>query len=143
MGNLLDVGAVTARSGLPTSTLHYYERHGLISAAARNGLRRQYEPDTLDRLAVIALCQRAGFRLEEIGDLLATAGEPGWKNLVRAKLREIQDRITILGEIERGLEHALECPSENVMRCEHFQAELAAALPVKPYDRVTHWGSPF
>ncbi len=130
MSDLLDIGEVRARTGLAASTLHYYERQGLIYSVERVGLRRQYELDTVDRLAVIVLCQRAGFRLEQIAELLATGGEPAWKDLARAKLAEIRGQIRSLRAMERGLTHALECPSDNVLRCEHFRAELDAAIPV-------------
>jgi DNA-binding transcriptional MerR regulator len=130
MENRLDIGQVRARTGLPASTLHYYERHGLIRSVERAGLRRQYEAETIDRLAVIVLCQRAGFRLHEIADLLATGGEPAWKNLVRAKQAEVRVQIQTLSAIERGLTHALDCPSDNVFRCEHFRAELDSVIPV-------------
>ena len=130
MESLIDIGEVRARTGLPASTLHYYERHGLIRSAGRTGLRRQYEPDTIERLAVIVLCQGAGLRLDEIGELLATRGEPAWKDLVRARLAEVRGQVEALRTIERSLAHALQCPSDNVLHCEHFLAELDAVLPV-------------
>jgi DNA-binding transcriptional MerR regulator len=133
MGNLIDIGEVRARTGLPASTLHYYERNGLIRSAERAGLRRQYEADTIQRLAVIVLCQRGGFSLEEITGLLATGGEPAWKDLVQAKLAQLRSQIRSLRSIERGLTHALACPSDNVLRCEHFRAELDAVIPVDPH----------
>lgn len=136
MGNLIDISEVCASTGLPASTLHYYERHQLIASAGRNGLRRQYEPGTIDQLAVITLCQRAGFSLDEVRAILATAGAPGWKGFVEIKLAELRRRIEVLTEIEHGLEHALLCPSENVMQCEHFRAELTKALPVDPSERA-------
>lgn len=135
MAELIDIGEVRARTGLPASTLHFYERHGLIRSVGRSGLRRQFEPDTIDRLAVIVLCQQAGFRLDEIAKLLATGGESGWKDLVRAKLAEIRAQIDTLGAVEQGLTHALGCPSANVLRCGHFRAELDAVLPVDPEHR--------
>jgi len=70
--------------------------------------------------------------------LLATAGQPGWKSLVEAKLGDVRHRIGVLTEIDRGLEHALLCPSENVLRCQHFRAELTAAPPIDPNNRVRH-----
>jgi DNA-binding transcriptional MerR regulator len=135
MGELVDIGEVRARTGLPASTLHYYERHGLISSIERAGLRRQYGPDTIERLAVIVLCQRAGFSLEEIAELLATGGESSWKELVQAKLAQVRSQIRALRFIERGLTHALRCPSDNVLRCEHFRAELDAVIPIDHTDR--------
>jgi DNA-binding transcriptional MerR regulator len=138
MDDLLDIGEVRARTGLPPSTLHFYERHGFIRSVQRAGLRRQYEPDTVDRLAVIVLCQRAGFRLDEIGQLLATGGEREWKDLVRNKLAEIRSQIRTLQAIEGGLVHSLDCPSDNVLRCEHFRAELDAVIPIRENERGRH-----
>jgi DNA-binding transcriptional MerR regulator len=46
--DLLDIGEVRSHTGLPASTLHYYERHGLVRSVERAGLRRQYEPGTID-----------------------------------------------------------------------------------------------
>lgn len=40
----IDIGDVTAASGLPASTLHVWERHGLITPISRKSSRRQYEP---------------------------------------------------------------------------------------------------
>ncbi|HEY1826958.1 MAG TPA: MerR family transcriptional regulator, partial [Acidimicrobiales bacterium] len=119
---LLDIGEVRERTGLPVSTLHFYERHGLIKSAGRVGLRRQYRPEVLEQLAVVVLCQQAGFTLEEIGALLTRGGGGAWKNLVRAKLDQVTAQLESLQQVERGLLHALECPSDNVLRCEHFRA---------------------
>ncbi len=130
--DLLDISEVRSRTGLAASALHYYERHGLIASVERAGLRRLYEADTIDRLAVIALCQRAGFRLEEIAELLATEGGPVSKDLLRAKQAEVRARIVALRAIERGLTHALACPDGHVLRCEHFRAELDEVIPVRP-----------
>lgn len=133
MDDMIDIGEVRARTGLPASALHYYERRGLIRSVERAGLRRQYEADTVERLAVIVLCRRGGFSLEEIAGLLATGGEPAWKDLVQAKLTQLRSQISSLRSIERGLTHALACPSDNVLRCEHFRAELDAVIPVGPH----------
>lgn len=64
-----------------------------------------------------------------------TGGEPTWKGLVEAKVAELRARIEHLTEIQAGLEHALRCPSENVLRCEHFRAALADVVPVTKMDR--------
>jgi len=143
MGDLVDIGEVRAQTGLPASTLHFYERRGLIRSTDRAGLRRQYSPETIDRLAVIILCQRAGFSLEEIAELLATGGDLEWKELVDAKLVQLRRRIRSLRLIERGLAHALACPSENVLRCEHFRSELGRVVPVGRHQRVGPDGGTF
>ncbi len=47
----MDIGEVIQRSGLPASTLRFYEDKKLIEPVGRNGLRRNYDADVLDRLA--------------------------------------------------------------------------------------------
>ena len=63
---LLDIPDVSSRSGLPAWAMRYYEELGLMSSAGRCGLRRQFGPEVLLRLSLIALGQAAGFSLEEI-----------------------------------------------------------------------------
>jgi AraC-like DNA-binding protein/DNA-binding transcriptional MerR regulator len=133
---LLDISEVRTRSGLAASALHYYERQGLIRSVERAGLRRQYEAETIDRLAVIALCQRAGLRLEEIAKLLAVGGRPVSKDLLRAKQAEVYAKIQALNAVERSLTHALGCPSGHGLHCEHFRAEIDAVIPLRPKARA-------
>jgi DNA-binding transcriptional MerR regulator len=125
---LLDIGAVSRATGLAPSALRYYEEHGLIRSTARKGLRRQYDPEVLDRLAVILLCRDTGFTLAETAELLATRGDPKWKELVGRKLEETRRQAAALERVADGLEHALRCPSPNVLQCAHFRAELRATL---------------
>jgi DNA-binding transcriptional MerR regulator len=125
---LLDIGTVSQATGLAPSALRYYEEHGLIGSVARKGLRRQYDPDVVDRLAVILLCRETGFTLAETAELLATRGRPAWKELVGRKLEETRRQAAALDRVADGLEHALRCPSPNVLRCVHFRAALRATL---------------
>jgi DNA-binding transcriptional MerR regulator len=61
-----DIAEVARRSGVPASTLRFYEEKGLIMSAGRRGLRRLFEPAVFERLALIALARASGFTLEEI-----------------------------------------------------------------------------
>jgi len=45
--NDLDIGEVSHLSGLPPSTLRYYDEKGLIKSSGRRGLRRLFEPGVL------------------------------------------------------------------------------------------------
>jgi DNA-binding transcriptional MerR regulator len=130
MADLLDIGDVATRSGMPPSTLRYYEREGLIESAERKGLRRQYDAGVLDTLAVVALCRQAGFSLAEIQRLLATGGDPGWKDLAARKRDELRARVEHLATVADRLDHAMTCPSSNLFECGHFKAALQEALPI-------------
>ena len=48
----LDIGEVVKRSGVPASTLRYYEQLGLLQSLGRRGLRRQYDEQVLERLEI-------------------------------------------------------------------------------------------
>lgn len=67
----MDIGEVSKATGLPASTLRFYDEKGLIRSVARRGLRRVFEPEVLLRLALISLGQKAGFSLDEIGRMFA------------------------------------------------------------------------
>jgi hypothetical protein len=45
----IGIGEVIARTGLPASTRHLWERRGLIETVKRNGLRGQYATDIFER----------------------------------------------------------------------------------------------
>ena len=72
----LDIAEVAQRSGVPASTLRFYEEKGLIASSGRRGLRRQFDAGVLDRLALIALGRAAGFSLDEIALMFVPEGQP-------------------------------------------------------------------
>lgn len=129
--DLLDIGDVASRSGMAPSALRYYESEAIIASADRKGLRRQFRPDVLTTLAVVAMCREAGFTLEEIKLVLATGGGSGWKTFAARKRDQLRAQAEHLGAVADQLDHALGCPSPNVFDCEHFRAALAGALPVR------------
>ncbi|MFG2193397.1 MerR family transcriptional regulator [Streptomyces sp. NPDC048639] len=125
---LLDIGEVAERTGVAASALRYYERLGLLEPAGRNGLRRTYRPDALDRIALILNARAAGFSLNELGELLECA-----PNVLRTRLREktqdIGRRIAALEETRDRLGHALTCRAPSLLDCPTFRAELRSSLP--------------
>lgn len=127
---LLDIAEVASMSGMAPSTLRFYEHEGIIASTERRGLRRQYARDVLDTLAVVAMCKKASFSLSEIKALIATGGQPAWKELAARKRDELHEQIAHLSVLADQIDHALGCPSPNALDCEHFQSALLTALPV-------------
>jgi len=124
---ILDIGEVVQRSGLPPSTLRYYEERGLIQSVGRKGLRRLYDVAVLQTLTLIALGRKAGFSLSEIADMFSADGEP---RIDRAQLLRKADALdkTIkqLVAMRDGLRHTAECPAPTHMECPSFQRLLKA-----------------
>ncbi len=68
----LSVGQIAKRSGVPVSTLHFYETKGLIRSERNAGNQRRYPRHILRQLAIIRVAQSLGISLAEIRDHLAT-----------------------------------------------------------------------
>lgn len=124
----MDIAAVSRRSGLPASALRFYEEKGLISSVGRNGLRRRFAADVLERLALIALGRAAGFSLAEIASMLAAGGARRIdRQKLVAKADEVDRRVRRLRAVSRGLRHAAACGAPNHLECPTFRRLLRAA----------------
>ena len=125
---LPDIAAVSRRSGIPASTLRFYEEKGLIASAGRHGLRRVYEPAIFERLALIALGQASGFTLEEIGAMFCADGRVKIdRQMLSAKADELDRTIRRLNAMRDGLRHAAVCRAPSHLECPTFRRLLAAA----------------
>lgn len=124
----LDIGDVSAKSGLKPSALRYYEEAGLISSVSRHGLRRQFPPEVLLQLKLIAMGKSAGFSLEEIAGMFSRNGMP---DLPRAGLHhkadEIDRQIRELTALRDTLRHVAECPAPSHMECPTFKRLMKVA----------------
>lgn len=125
---LPDIADVARRSGVPASTLRFYEEKGLIVSVGRRGLRRLFDADVFDRLALIALARVAGFTLEEIALMFAPSGKPRIdRKVLAAKADELDGTIRKLAAISDGLRHAAACRAPSHFECPTFRKLLARA----------------
>jgi len=127
---LIAIGELARRTGLASSALRYYERAGLLSPTARAGGRRRYAISSTERVALIQLCQDAGFTLREIRALVTAWSRRNrlWAPLAKAKLRELDRRIAQAERAKTLVQHALACPHRNLVTCPNFRATLEAYL---------------
>jgi DNA-binding transcriptional MerR regulator len=124
----LDIVEVSKRSGVPASTLRFYEEKGLIKTTGRRGLRRLFDPGVLQRLALIALGRAAGFSLDEIAGMYAPDGRPRIdRGVLAQKADELDKKIRELSAMRDGLRHAVACTAPSHMECRTFQRLLRAA----------------
>lgn len=129
LGGMMDIGEVAKRSGIAPSALRYYEEAGLINPTGRNGLRRQYSPDILEKLALISLAKQAGFQLAELTRLFKTGGRQIFIDRVELKKKslEIERHIKKLEAAREGLIHASQCRAPSHLECPKFQRLLSIA----------------
>jgi DNA-binding transcriptional MerR regulator len=132
----MDITEVARRSGLPASTLRFYEEKGLIASVGRQGLRRVFDPGVLERLALIAVGRAAGFSLDEIALMFAPDGRPRIdRQKLAAKAEELDRTIRKLTGMRDGLWHAAACPARSHMECPTFRRILRAAASGAIGDR--------
>ncbi|MDP9190229.1 MAG: MerR family transcriptional regulator [Acidobacteriota bacterium] len=65
----MTIGDLSRRSGLPASTIRYYEDKGLIPRPMRASGRRVFDESALDRLLLVECAKEAGFSLRDIRQL--------------------------------------------------------------------------
>lgn len=124
----MDITEVAKRSGVPASTLRFYEEKGLIASIGRRGLRRLFSADVLERLALIALGRAAGFALDEIARMFAPDGRPQIdRRVLAAKAKELDATIRKLSAMRDGLRHAAVCSAPSHMECPTFRRLLGDA----------------
>lgn len=126
---LLDIGEVAGRSGVPPSTLRYYEEIGLIRSEGRRGLRRQFDADVLLKLSLISLGKSAGFSLEDIAGMFGQNGQPDIpRERLHIRADELQRQILGLRMLRDALRHVADCPAPSHLECPTFRS-LLKTLP--------------
>jgi len=110
------IGELATKAGISCDTLRLYEKRGLIRADRRANGYRDFPEETEALVRLIRLAQSLGFSLSEIGELLrgmdGHMSELQVGDLLRAKLSEIDDRVSAMQELRTVLETRLAavCP---------------------------------
>jgi MerR family redox-sensitive transcriptional activator SoxR len=119
----LTVGEVARRSGVAISTVHFYEAKGLIEGWRTAGNQRRYPRDTLRRIAVIRVAQRAGVPLDEIRQALTglpagrTPNAQDWRTLSTLWREALNARIHALTQLRDELEGCIGCGCLSLTDC--------------------------
>lgn len=124
----MDIAELAKRSGLPASTLRYYEEKGLIRSLGRHGLKRVFAPDVLSKLALVSMAKQSGFSLDEIAQMFDETGAPSLdKAMFTTKADEIDVTIRKLSAVRDSLRHIANCTAENHWACPEFQRIVQGA----------------
>lgn len=130
------ISELAEHAGIPTSTVRYYERIGLLASPDRTGSGyREYADDDAARLLFITRARKLGLSCEQIVDLLPIwdgancgAAHERVTQLIDEKQSEIAARIKELREFARQLDgvHDLLQSSPPPQAC---RTDLSCCMP--------------
>jgi MerR family redox-sensitive transcriptional activator SoxR len=125
----LTIGALSARAGVATSALRFYESVGLIHATRTAGGQRRYPRDALRRVSFIRVAQQVGLTLSEIREAMAqlpdnrTPTHRDWERLSRSWRARLDERIAMLERLRDRLGGCIGCGCLSLQVCQLFNAE--------------------
>ena len=125
----LTIGHIAQRARVPTSTVRYYERRGLLTPDAWQSGQRRYHESTLRRLVFIGMLQDAGLSLDDITGVLGASRAAEWKAIARQRLEALDATIADLQLAREYLAGALLCRYDHpATDCQIMGAEIDRRL---------------
>jgi MerR family redox-sensitive transcriptional activator SoxR len=118
----MTIGDVARCAGVTPSAIRYYEDIALLPQPARVNGRRRYDAGTVQRLAVIAFAQQAGFTLGEIAELFfgfaaGTHPTERWESLARRKLADLDAQMDRIQAMRDLLREGIRCGCLTMDQC--------------------------
>ncbi|WP_116115894.1 redox-sensitive transcriptional activator SoxR [Austwickia chelonae] len=123
MHDMLPIGNMSERSGIPVPTLRFYEDQGILTSYRTRGNQRRYPRHVLRRLAFIKAAQQFGMSLADIRASLEhlpqndVPSESDWKHLTGIWQRSLQERIDHLTAMRDSLDCCMGCGCLSTARC--------------------------
>ncbi|MCR4338295.1 MAG: heavy metal-responsive transcriptional regulator [Gemmatimonadaceae bacterium] len=123
----MKIGDIATAAGVPTATVRFYERRGLIPRAPRTPAGyRKYGGDTARRLQFIKHAKELGFSLDDIQTMLELRTDDpaacrAVEALAQAKVQAVREHLRELRRLERIL-------SRLVQKCEEPHAPAACPI---------------
>jgi Cd(II)/Pb(II)-responsive transcriptional regulator len=148
----MKIGELASTTATPVETIRYYEREGLLPAAARTeGNYRVYTAAHTQRLQFVRHCRSLDMTLQEIRTLLALQDAPGdpcneVNDLLDAHIGHVAQRMRELRQLEKQLK-ALRAQCQGAGDRAHcgilqgLSAAEGAALPVHGHVPGSHGGT--
>ncbi len=135
--DMLTIGELSSRSGVPHTALRFYEAKGLIHSERNSGNQRRYRRAELRRLAFIRAAQRIGLSLDEIREALSrlpegrTPNKADWARLSSTWHQELDARIDALQRLRDRLTGCIGCGCLSLRSCALYNNDdqLAAFGP--------------
>lgn len=128
----MTIGVLATESGVPASTIRYWERIGVLPLPVRISGQRRYSQGAIHRLAVLRLAQACGCRLDEMRHLMNgfRSGTPAprrWQELGRKKQKDLDMQMARLRAMRRVVDRVLNCKCTELPECGRMATSIIKA----------------
>lgn len=119
----MNIGSVSARSGLSAKTIRYYEDIGLVKPLRDTNGYRAFQEKELHKLTFLSRARALGFTIEDCRALLAlyedeTRASADVKRIANEQLAQIDEKIKALKGMHDTLSHLVEaCAGDHRPDC--------------------------
>ena len=131
---LMTIGQLSAETGVPTSTIRFWDRKGLLTPALRQSGQRRYTAEAVRGVVMLRLLQEVGLTLADIRRFREERAitPRSWHTLVAEKLADVERQIAALEHARNLLAHASTCRHDDLLACPRFQEWFAGYLASFP-----------
>ena len=125
----MTIGELSAASGVPASTLRYWERMRVLPNAMRVSGQRRYQRESVHLVAVLVLAKACGFSLDEMRRLMNgfrpdTPARDRWKTAVREHQKILEVQIAQLNAMRKLLLNVQRCQCVDWVECGRIASDL-------------------
>ena len=126
---LVSIGQLAKRTGVTVSAVRFYADRNLIPCIRGSGGKRHFKKSVIRRLSFILICQKLGYRLSQIDEVLAslpdnrTPTKTDWDKLSKRFARDIDARIAKLQNLKASLSGCIGCGCLSLNSCKLYNPE--------------------
>ena len=121
--DVLTIGELSRRTGIPGSAIRFYETKGLIEPFRSSGGTRRFVRSDIRRLSFVLIAQRLGLSISEIAETLRslpharTPTSSDWASISTQLRAEIDARIGLMEQIRDQLDSCIGCGCLSLSNC--------------------------
>ena len=121
--DVLTIGELSRRTGIPGSAIRFYETKGLIEPFRSSGGTRRFLRSDIRRLSFVLIAQRLGLSISEIAETLRslpharTPTSSDWASISTQLRAEIDARIGLMEQIRDQLDSCIGCGCLSLNNC--------------------------
>jgi MerR family transcriptional regulator, redox-sensitive transcriptional activator SoxR len=126
---LISIGRLSERTGVPVSAIRYYEAQGLLKPERSRGGQRRFLRVDIRRVSFVLIAQQLGFPLARIRKLLASLPDGraptklDWTRISHLIREDLDMRIAKLTRLRANLDGCIGCGCLSLKACALYNPE--------------------